>query len=306
MIHPQDNMAGMPVERVNLETQTHYPKVWVLPTWAEGDDHSRMNVLRYISKQSGADPRFATLAVQIIKEAQVEPRDYKGQAQALLKWVQHNIYYINEPAERLQDPAYTLTVGYADCDDMCLVLAALYESIGLDWRFVLSGTRPKRKKMLFGGYKNSGKEHVRWIEGSKIPKNAPVWSHVYLMVGYPPAAPERWYFAEPTLRGVDLGWDIVNAMKDTKDGGVILPEMSGLGDVPARKLKNAPPPKFKPEPEEKPERNTKVAISKLKERLHPANLITDVLIGAVTAVLIGKAIDIIERRFFKPKRKKRR
>jgi hypothetical protein len=107
-------------------------KVHHLPDWGGYDDPKKLQIIREISEQRGRDPRIASLAVRIIKEAKCQPREYKKQAAALLAWVQDpkNIFYINEPGERLQDPIYTIKKGYGDCfvedtlvlrDDMNLV-----------------------------------------------------------------------------------------------------------------------------------------------------------------------------------------
>jgi len=108
-------------------TEVHH-----LPDWKGYGDPKRMQIIRHIAMMRGRDPRIASLAVDIIKKAGVPPRDYKGQAEALLKWVQDpdNIYYVNEPGERLQDPIFTIRNGWGDCfaedtlvlrDDMELV-----------------------------------------------------------------------------------------------------------------------------------------------------------------------------------------
>ena len=76
------------------------------------NQQERMNFLRSVSLHSGQDPRIATLAVNIFKSQKIKPRNYKAQANALFSWVKKNIYYVNEPNERLQDPIYTLQVGY--------------------------------------------------------------------------------------------------------------------------------------------------------------------------------------------------
>jgi hypothetical protein len=270
-VRPKNNQfAGMKANRINLDGASHYPKVWHLPHWKKGDDTTRMAVLREIAESAGHDPRMATLAINILKANKVEPRDYTGQARALLKWVQNNVYYINEPAERLQDPLYTLKVLYGDCDDMALLLGALYESIKLEWRFVLSG-------------KVNGKP-ARWIEGTPLPKNG-LWSHIYLLVGYPPFQPKKWQFAEPTLRGVDLGWDIIQSMKK---GERLLPEMGsterGILTIDSEKVKA------------RKEKRQKI-ITRWKEKLDPEILVSDIMIVAITTVLTRFAIEKLKTLF---------
>ena len=257
-VRPINNqLAGMRANRIDLDGASHHPKVWHLPTWKQGDDTTRIAVLREIAERAGRDPRLATLAVNILRSSGVQPRDYKGQAQALLKWVQHNIYYINEPSERLQDPTYTLKVMYGDCDDMALLLASLYEACRLEWRYVLSG-------------KVNGK-NVRWIEGQKLPSNGR-WSHIYLLVGYPPFQPHKWQFAEPTLRNVDLGWDIIQAMNK---GQSILPEM-GKAESGILKIDD-------PKTKAKKDKRKKI-IAKWKEKLDLENLVSDAIVITVAGL----------------------
>ena len=271
-IRPIDNQfSGMRANPIDLDGASHYPKVWHLPDWKKGDDTQRIAVLREISMRSGTDPRFATLAVNICKKHNIQPRDYKGQAQALLKWVQHNIYYVNEPSERLQDPVYTLKVGYGDCDDMAILLATLYESIRLEWRFVLSG--------------KVGNKNTRWIEGTPLPKGG-VWSHIYLLVGYPPFQPHKWQFAEPTLRGVDLGWDIIQSMQK---GERLLPEMAGV-TVEDRGIVTIENKKVNERKKKRQE-----LFKRLKEKLDPETLASDAIIVAITGLVSSMIVSAVRK-----------
>jgi hypothetical protein len=273
-IRPIDNQfSGMRANPIDLDGASHYPKVWHLPDWKKGDDRQRIAVLREIAMRSGTDPRFATLAVNICKKHNIQPRDYKAQAQAILKWVQHNIYYVNEPSERLQDPAYTLKVGYGDCDDMAILLATLYESIRLEWRYVLSG--------------KVGKKNTRWIEGTPLPKGG-VWSHIYLLVGYPPFQPHKWQFAEPTLRHVDLGWDIIQSMNK---GERILPEMGSVNVEEKGIVKIVDE-----ETLAKKEKRKKI-IAKWREKLDPENLLSDAIILAITGIASAYMANVIKKTF---------
>jgi len=186
---------GAPTHRVPLDA----PKVHHIPSWTDFGDPKRMDVITNIAKMRGHDPRIATLAVNIIKKAGVQPRDYRGQAAALLHFVQNEMYYVNEPGERLQDPLYTLKAGYGDCDDLSILLGALLTSIHLPWKLVISGLKNKKKK-------------VRYHHGDRFPggeKQGYKWSHIYVMVGDRPFTPKKWQYAETTIRGVPLGWDVV-------------------------------------------------------------------------------------------------
>ncbi len=219
-IYP-DSLAGIGDFRAR-KVELDAVRVFHLPAWKQGDDRRRVAALREIALEGGRDPRVATLAIQILRRAGVQPRDYPRQAAALLRWVQEEIYYANEPGERLQDPTYTIRVGYGDCDDMALLLGALCESIRLPWRFVLSGKK--------------GSKLIRWVEGTPYPHGVE-WAHIYLTIGWPTFRPKEWRWAEPTLRGVPLGWDVLSrdrppALSGRPPGGAPLPELAGPDDAP--------------------------------------------------------------------------
>jgi hypothetical protein len=195
------------------------PKLYHLKDWDRHNDPKKLEIISEIIQSEGRDPSIAELTVKILKSARIVPRDYKGQAAALLKWVQENIYYVNEPGERLQSPKYTLRRGFGDCDDMVIVLCSFYESIGLPWKLVLSGN-------------NRGKK-VRYIQGDKY-KPGTSWAHIYAMVGNQPFHPNQWYFAEPTIKNVPLGWDVV-ASNSNELPELLSPQYAGYG-VPSKPM----------------------------------------------------------------------
>lgn len=191
------NLSGLPARATSI-AEHGATKVHHLPDWSGYDDPKKLEVIRYIAQQRGRDPRIAKLAVDIIRKAGVKPRDYRGQAASLLKWVQDpkHVYYVNEPGERLQDPIYTIRNGFGDCDDQVMVLCALFESVRLPWRLVISGRH------------NDTKKKVRFIEGDTYPANVS-WAHIYCIVGDHSFQPRKWYFCEATVNGVPLGWDVI-------------------------------------------------------------------------------------------------
>jgi transglutaminase-like putative cysteine protease len=155
-----------------------------------------------MAEDAGRDPRLRSTAVRILQEANVPPRDYERQVEAIHRWVQANIYYVQEPDEVFQDPLFTLDRRYGDCDDQQILMMALFESIALPWRFVISGW----KTSWFGK-----RTPYRWIEGTPY-NGEPNFDHIYGMVGYPPGRPTAWKFVESTLP-VPTGWDVVGATK---------------------------------------------------------------------------------------------
>lgn len=200
------NFAGRSTQ-IKLEKPTTYH----LPDWDGYKDPKKLALLRQIVLQYGRDPRIAQLAVKICQKAGAKPREYRKQAQALLAWVQHNIYYVNEPGERLQSPLYTLKSGLGDCDDLAILLCSLFECVRLPWKMVITANTR-------GGI-------VRYIEGDPNYRKLP-YSHIYCMVGNKPFTPTAWEFCEPTMQ-VPLGWDIVKAQHDP-NARKYLPELGAL------------------------------------------------------------------------------
>mgnify|MGYP003640034788 CR=1 FL=1 len=199
-------------------------KVWQIPSWGKMSDGQRMMYIRRLSRGWGRDPRVRNFAVKIYRAKGISPRDYRGQAKALLEWVQKHIYYLNEPGEILQSPIYTLRkdVRSGDCDDVAIVLASLATASRLGIRFVLSGKSKTTGKM------------VRWIEGTPEPRNVK-WAHIYVQIGWPAFNPTHWESAEGTLQGAPLGWDVTRSHMyppiPGAPGVALFPEMAGFGSL---------------------------------------------------------------------------
>jgi hypothetical protein len=193
------------------------PRVHHIPAWDRMGDRERVAFLRRIAEPAGRDPRIRYLAHTILRDAGVDQRQYERQADALLRWIHKNIAYLNEPGEILQDCLYTIKVAHGDCDDMALLMGALCESLRLPWRFVLSGI-----DKLTG-------EKKRWIEATPFPHGVQM-AHIYVVVGWPPYKPTTWAYAEPTIKNVPLGWDVVAAAAGaSRHTPPLLPELSGPG-----------------------------------------------------------------------------
>jgi hypothetical protein len=180
-------------------------RVWRVEGFERWLMTKRIAWLRAYIEDVARDPMIVAKATDIIRAAGAVPRDHQAQWAALLKFVQTDFYYVNEPKERFQSPQYSLSVLHGDCDDAYILLAALGASIRLPWRTVISGRDARR-------------ERCRWVEGIGRPDPTAEWAHIYLQVGGPAFHPTWWAWAEPTLP-VPLGWDVM------KSKGV-LPEMA--------------------------------------------------------------------------------
>lgn len=197
-------------------------------------DGERVKYIKRLIISYGRDPRIRNVAVRIYREAGVKPRDYQGQAKALLAWVQRSIYYLNEPSELLQAPLYTLNpkVRSGDCDDISILLGALATSSRLGVKIVLSGKDPRTNKM------------VRWVEGTPEPRGIK-WAHIYVLIGWPAFNPVHWEAAEGTLAGAPLGWDVTRSHLYKKIPGApgvpLFPEMGGRSGFGGIGIENAVP-----------------------------------------------------------------
>lgn len=282
------NVGGMPARALTLKG----PETYRLPKWNSAGHAERVKTLRRIAMEYGRDPRVPAKVVDILRASGAQPRHYDQQAQALLKWVQDNIYYVNEPDERLQSPEYTLRVGHGDCDDMAILLASFYESVGLPWRFALSG------------FDKAGTPY-RWVEGTPLPRGVN-WAHIYAKVGWPPGRPSQWLSAEPTIKGVKLGWDVVDALQ--RGEKIPLPEMAkggALAGVPYGLMPVGLLPVLHPVGQVTPIQQAVSDIrNELEERLSWKKLIVTTIVGSVTTVATGMAAVWIQRTFFGKKRRR--
>jgi len=171
-------------------------KIWHVRGWHGWSDRRKLRKLRELAEQYGHDPKMRWFVVQKVLRGSAEPRDYRSQAAAILSWVQNNIYYANEAGEQIQSPWATIREKTGDCDDMAVLIVAMATSIGLPNRYVLAGRDRKGKS-------------VRYAEGRRAPPAGVNFFHIYCDMGWPPMKPTTWAAAEPTIKGLPLGHDVV-------------------------------------------------------------------------------------------------
>lgn len=190
------NVRGLTTQSNKLALDKAFPDVYEIKSWGWSSDRGKLRILRKIAKEYGRDPRLREHTVNVIRQAGAQARDYRSMAQAILSYVQNNIYYVNEPGEQVQSPWYTIRKGFGDCDDMSVLMAAMAESIMLPWRFALAG-------------KGFAGRNVKHYEGGPMAWGGS-YSHIYVQLGWPPIKPTTWMSAEPTIKGVPLGYDVVD------------------------------------------------------------------------------------------------
>ena len=86
-----------------------------------------------------SNPAVRSTALSVVAGA---PETIKANAQSwktwiISNWVAHNIRYVSDPLgqEYVAYPSETLTAKAGDCDDFAILLATMYETVGLDAAF---------------------------------------------------------------------------------------------------------------------------------------------------------------------------
>lgn len=110
----------------------------VIPSGRQGA-YLTLRYMAEIVRHWKRSPDMRALAIQIVSG--VGEKDYRGEACALFQFVRDRLRYVQDVngIETLSTPDVTLRTGAGDCDDKCIVLATLLESIGHQARFVAMG-----------------------------------------------------------------------------------------------------------------------------------------------------------------------
>lgn len=92
--------------------------------------------MRSIVRAWRAHPRVRELALQITSGC--PPRDWACEVRALQQWIKAHVRFVGDvhEIETLQTPDVTLDQAAGDCDDQCILLASMLQSIGHPVRFV--------------------------------------------------------------------------------------------------------------------------------------------------------------------------
>ena len=279
-------------------------KIYQLPDWKKMSDGQKVKYIKRLIMSYGRDPRVRNLAVSIYRKYGVKPRDYRGQAKAILAYAQREIFYLNEPGELLQAPLYTAhpKVMSGDCDDIAILLGALATSSRLGVKVVLSGKNAATGRM------------VRWVEGTPQPRGVK-WAHIYVMVGWPAFNPTHWESMEGTLAGAPLGWDVTRAhlYKPIRGapGVPLFPELSGPSGFGALSIERPPsaapaPPPVLPPPSVIAEMGTRsrkldAAEKKAREKNRVAGFVAgldwqEIAVSTIPAIISGFVLARILRR----------
>lgn len=96
-------------------------------------------VMRRLVREGSRDPMIRDAALRIIW---LQPaKNQRFEVEAIFDHVRAAIRYVRDPVmfECVSAPRQVLALGYGDCDDKSVLLAALLESVGYPTRFVIAG-----------------------------------------------------------------------------------------------------------------------------------------------------------------------
>ena len=99
-----------------------------------------------LTKDAVQDDQIVRLARELVQG--VPPKRYDLEAATILRWVQENLRYVQDPyhpqgLERLQHPKVTIfETRSGDCDELAPAFSALCAAIGHAWGFRTVGSDP--------------------------------------------------------------------------------------------------------------------------------------------------------------------
>jgi hypothetical protein len=104
-----------------------------------------ISLLRSLVDDAWKDSFVNRTAIEIVRNAGVQPYDSWGQIRAIYNWVKGNFYFVNDPVtkEALRPTRELLQLMAGDCDDInANVIPALLGTIGYETRLVTIAADP--------------------------------------------------------------------------------------------------------------------------------------------------------------------
>lgn len=112
-----------------------------LSSGIDGTDQTIAVMSKAAMSQYGAgSPLIRNLAIQIVRDAGIPERDKAGEIVAVHDWVKAHLRYVKDPLW-YEFVTYPETLAFeradGDCDDHCVLEAALLGALGIPTRFVV-------------------------------------------------------------------------------------------------------------------------------------------------------------------------
>jgi len=131
------------------------------------------------------DPTIRTLVARILSRRRggswvVPPRAWDKEVKALFEYVQNKVRYTRDVygLDTYQRAVRTLQLGIGDCDDQTILLGSMLQAAGYPIALKIIST-----------------------------KDSEGFNHIYLLVGLPPTAPQKWMPLDPSMP-YPAGWEV--------------------------------------------------------------------------------------------------
>ena len=100
--------------------------------------------MRVLTKQGKKDPLVRRVALNLTQH--LKQKDRMGEVRAIFNFIRDRIRYVRDinGVETLHEAQQVLKQSSGDCDDKCILLASMLESIGYPTRFVALAFAPNQ------------------------------------------------------------------------------------------------------------------------------------------------------------------
>lgn len=101
-----------------------------------------LKLMKQVTREGKKSLPVRMKALRLVEHLQ--QKNYLGEIKAIHAFVRDYIRYVGDinGVETIHTPEKLLEIGQGDCDDKCVLVASLLESIGHPTRFVAVGFRP--------------------------------------------------------------------------------------------------------------------------------------------------------------------
>ena len=154
----------------------------------------RISWMLFEIEEGKRDPRIRQIAGEILGRQNndgswvVPERDWESEIRAVYDYIRKNVRFTRDPfdIELFQKPRRSLETKIADCDDLTILACSILQAIGYPVIIRVIGINSRQ------------------------------FSHVYLLVAYPPHAPEK-IIPFDASRGEGLGWELKEGVTVKRD-----------------------------------------------------------------------------------------
>ena len=111
-----------------------------IPGGIAGTDKTVQEIARLV-RYDLERPQLRLMASRLLRNHEVQSKNYLGEARAIFNFVTHRIRYQKDPldVETVQSPTATIEIGAGDCDDHCGLVAGLAMAVGIPARLRVVG-----------------------------------------------------------------------------------------------------------------------------------------------------------------------